>query len=1185
MKRLITIIVALACIGGISQYCFAENNFSIQGSVMNVHQPDGSFNTFIEIVIGSDFSGILPDDIDSISIEAPSGLLPYGKSDFIYNLQFRSFFISIPGSPQTGTYSFKVETAGLAAIATDVQSINMDIPIPDTSTFTLSNRTFSWGSVNYPDAALYYRLEICDMLGWRVFATPREANMLSYTVPEGILEPGKAYRGRVRVTDSDDFIGVQNRSNSEWVTFKTSVCNVINLHDSGGGHYALVLLDIGDDLPGTLPDNIGSIIVTAPTSGQLPYNKEDFTYNPQWREFSLKIPGSPEIGIYNFTVTNNAASGASRVTLTDTQSINMDIPIPDTSTFTLSNRTFSWGSVDSPTTQFYYRLEICDMLGWRVFATPREANMFSYTVPDGILEPGKSYQWRVRVTDSDDFIGVQNRSNSEWLIITLESSNCPPQKPTLSSPPDGEINVSLAPLLETGEFHDPDRGDTHLKTELVISKESDFSATVLHRTSATYLTSVTLPKFILREGTPYYWRVRFYDNHSAASEWSDAYSFTTVTTVKDQNLNGIPDDRENNIVDLDNDGTADINQNNIKSLDTIVGAGQIGVSRKNDSTVTAIESIDSIDPETISEVARPSEMPLGLFAIRLAVASAGDSVEVVVYFSEQAPSGYTWLMYDSMGGWTEYSQHATFSADRMSVTLELKDGDYGDADGVANGVIVDPGGFGLASWIIGRVYDASTGEGISQAEVSIQGLLLYTTENGDYLSMILPGTYGVSVSAQGYESIYGQSIEIPEGQTVTNDIALNSNLLYFPHSDTTNGWETEIAAINTSSTQTATGTLNGYNDQGVLIETIPINLSPYARRQITISQEFTNHSSIKYLILYSNTDTLKGYTKFYQQGIYRVAVPAVSDINTSDIYISHIDSSANWWTGLSLLNTTSSQKTATIQFNTGETKDITLSANQHTAFTIAGLFGQSKPDIQSAKITNASGIIGLELFGSTEESGNNYLSGIILKDDTTLTIYYPHIASDDTWWTGIVAYNPSVTSSTITITPYTEEGSALPAQDIPIDPEGKYIGTAGQLSLPPGTAWLKIDSTSPITGFELFGTNNENQFAGYTGVAINRKEGVFAKIEKQGWTGIAFVNTEDSQASVTLTAYDNNGTSVASRTFTLGGYAKMVDEAQDLFTQDISSATYISYSSDKDVVGFQLNGSSDDMMLDGLPGM
>jgi hypothetical protein len=201
--------------------------------------------------------------------------------------------------------------------------------------------------------------------------------------------------------------------------------------------------------------------------------------------------------------------------------------------------------------------------------------------------------------------------------------------------------------------------------------------------------------------------------------------------------------------------------------------------------------------------------------------------------------------------------------------------------------------------------------------------------------------------------------------------------------------------INTSPTQTLTGSLNGYSDQGVLIETIPISLNSHARKQITVSQEFTNHSSINYLMLNSNTDAVKGYTKFYIQGTYRVAVPAVSEINTSDIYVSHIDSSSEWWTALSLVNTTSSEKTLTITFDTGESKEVTLSANQHSAFTIASLFGSSQEDIQSAVISNAQGIVGLELFGSA--GGGNYLSGILLKDGTTQTIYYPHIASDDTW--------------------------------------------------------------------------------------------------------------------------------------------------------------------------------------------
>ncbi len=162
----------------------------------------------------------------------------------------------------------------------------------------------------------------------------------------------------------------------------------------------------------------------------------------------------------------------------------------------------------------------------------------------------------------------------------------------------------------------------------------------------------------------------------------------------------------------------------------------------------------------------------------------------------------------------------------------------------------------------------------------------------------------------------------------------------------------------------------------------------------------------------------------------------------------------------------------------------------------------------------------------------------------------------------------------------------------PLDPspiEGKkiYIGAVADLGLPDQKAWFKITSTSPITGFELFGTTDGRQIAAYAEKSgAGAKAGVFAKIEKNGgWTGIAFVNTEDTEASVTLTAHTDEGTLVASQLLPVPGHAKVVNYVEALFSQNISSATYIAYSSGRNVVGFQLNGSSDGMMLDGLPGL
>jgi hypothetical protein len=196
--------------------------------------------------------------------------------------------------------------------------------------------------------------------------------------------------------------------------------------------------------------------------------------------------------------------------------------------------------------------------------------------------------------------------------------------------------------------------------------------------------------------------------------------------------------------------------------------------------------------------------------------------------------------------------------------------------------------------------------------------------------------------------------------------------LYFPHIATSIPWQTEIAIINTSN-QTVTGTLRGLSDEGQLVDAKDITLSPRGRRQIIIADEFTNHTNIGYIIFDTGSDAVHGYMKYYRAGYYRAAIPAVKEVNTSDIYIPHIASNAQWWTGLSLVNTTSTRKDLVITFNNGKSGPqpnegpsvpFTLNANEHRSFTIESLFNnQPPPDISAAVISNASGVIGLELFG------------------------------------------------------------------------------------------------------------------------------------------------------------------------------------------------------------------------------
>ena len=132
----------------------------------------------------------------------------------------------------------------------------------------------------------------------------------------------------------------------------------------------------------------------------------------------------------------------------------------------------------------------------------------------------------------------------------------------------------------------------------------------------------------------------------------------------------------------------------IKWVSAAIADKQIGISGK--ANVTNIDSISSVDPENISDTAnKPDSLPFGLISFELKVEIPGDTAEVVIYFSEALEKNVRWHKYDLINGWQDYSPQATFSPDRRSVTLKLKDGDYGDSDGTANGIIVDPGGPGL----------------------------------------------------------------------------------------------------------------------------------------------------------------------------------------------------------------------------------------------------------------------------------------------------------------------------------------------------------------------------------------------------------------------------------------------------------------------------------------------------------
>ncbi len=289
--------------------------------------------------------------------------------------------------------------------------------------------------------------------------------------------------------------------------------------------------------------------------------------------------------------------------------------------------------------------------------------------------------------------GVTKTATKVVTIIDVPISNLPPDTPNIVYPENYSGDVEVPLDITTAAFSDPNNDD-HFQSQWQMSEQSDFSTRVVDITSDNYLTTFSVPHMVLKSNHKYYVRVRFFDVYSLASNWSGTVEFTTASFVVDLNSNGIADvDEVDDSVDFNLDGIPDNDQPQIiKCVQASDGSVSIGIEKAS-SSAEEIESLEVIDPDTISDtVNRPADLIFGLFAYRLRVTNPGDTATIRIYFSGDIFASDVFYKYDTINGWYDYSEHTSFNDDGQSITLEVKDGGFGDSDGVANGIIVDPGG-------------------------------------------------------------------------------------------------------------------------------------------------------------------------------------------------------------------------------------------------------------------------------------------------------------------------------------------------------------------------------------------------------------------------------------------------------------------------------------------------------------
>jgi hypothetical protein len=368
----------------------------------------------------------------------------------------------------------------------------------------------------------------------------------------------------------------------------------------------------------------------------------------------------------------------------------------------------SWGAAGqshgwSVAGQYAVKAQVRDSLGLEsVWSDVKSVAITQSTAPvvtdsdgDGVPDSQDAFP-----NDPHEWADANGNGIGDNADAAAGQNSLAPDAPLLTSPIEDSV-VSAMAVLQTGPFNSPVAGTAHAKTRWQVFRDED-DICVLDIQSATALTRLPLPKLVLDEGTPFFWRAQFIDSAGVVSAWSDYENFSTETSATDLNANGIPDAQEvPATADLDKDGVPDSQQTFIRSVKMLGTTLQTGVSIKESPTALSIESVESEDPRQPDLYAnsKPQDMPFGILDLKIAVANPGDRAVVKLYFLEPVPANARWYEYDTAADrWVDFSAYTKFADDRMSATLTLQDGGSGDSDGAANGVIIDPGGIGLGDY-------------------------------------------------------------------------------------------------------------------------------------------------------------------------------------------------------------------------------------------------------------------------------------------------------------------------------------------------------------------------------------------------------------------------------------------------------------------------------------------------------
>jgi hypothetical protein len=186
-----------------------------------------------------------------------------------------------------------------------------------------------------------------------------------------------------------------------------------------------------------------------------------------------------------------------------------------------------------------------------------------------------------------------------------------------------------------------------------------------------------------------------------------------VTLASGQVFSGTVDSDGDGVSDVEEGSTLDANNAAIATPPAVAGNGNItvDVSANAGMTLSQVKVLDD-DDLSLQQDGKPTDMtfPDGVVSFRLNGLVPGATATVDLTFPTAFPANPVYYKINDLGF------HEFLGAEFIgsnTVRLTLTDGGSGDRDGLANGVIVDPGGVAAPATVVPLLRSSPAGPGLA----------------------------------------------------------------------------------------------------------------------------------------------------------------------------------------------------------------------------------------------------------------------------------------------------------------------------------------------------------------------------------------------------------------------------------------------------------------------------------------